>query len=121
MTKKILVIESEPWLADSYSKSLAGRGYEVDVASDPHDAMDKIDTSLPDVVIMNLLLNESTGMGLLHELQVYEDTGRIPIIVYSQLDNLSLEDLSYYGVKEIFDSRVVKPDDIANAVERVSS
>jgi DNA-binding NtrC family response regulator len=115
----VLIIESEPWLGDHYERSLKKHDFAVVRATNAYAAMDMIDENPPTAIVMSLLLNGAGGLGLLHELQTYIDTGEIPVIVCSSLPNLKLIDLEPYGVKRLLDSSAMQPDDITAAVKSV--
>ncbi|MDB5183491.1 MAG: hypothetical protein JWO07_172, partial [Candidatus Saccharibacteria bacterium] len=88
MSRKILVVESEPWLGDHYQRVLEAQDFTVTRASNAYSAMDLIDEAIPDVIIMSLTLSGASSVALLHELQAYIDTGSIPVVVCSNLHNL---------------------------------
>jgi CheY-like chemotaxis protein len=117
---KVLVLESEKWLGDHYERSLERNGFSVIRSSDPYKAIDIIDDHQPSAIVMSLLLNGAGGIGLLHELQSYSDTAKIPVIVSMSLPNVTLEELEPYGVKRLIDNMTMQPDDVANAVRSVT-
>lgn len=116
---KVLVLESEKWLGDHYERSLTQNGFTVIRSNDPYNAIDIIDDNRPSAIVMSLLLNGAGGIGLLHELQSYTDTAKIPVIVSMSLPNVTLEELEPYGVKRLIDNMTMQPDDVASAVRSV--
>jgi len=116
----VLVIESEPWLGDHYQRQLEARGYKVTRASHAYTAIDSVDETPPVAIIMSLLLDGPGALNLLHELQSYTDTAKIPIIVCSSMADLDLDELSPYGVKRIINSTSMHPGDIVAAVRSVT-
>jgi len=121
MSRTVLVVESEPWLGDHYIQVLEKHGFTTKRATNAYAAIDMIDDGLPDAIILSLLLSGTGGLGLLHELQTYIDTTEIPVIVCSGVAHVSLEELAPYGVRQLLDSRSMKPDDIVAAVRSVLS
>lgn len=119
MSQTVLVVESESWLGDHYVRTLEKYGYQTRYATNGFTAIDMIDDELPGVIIMSLLLSGTGGLGLLHELQTYIDTAKIPIIVCSSRTVVTLEELQPYGVRLLLDSKLMKPDDIVAAVRSV--
>ncbi len=115
----ILVLESEKWLGDHYQRSLEKQGFDVVRETDPYKAIDVIDDNPPSAIVMSLLLNGAGGIGLLHELQSYIDTATIPVIVSTNLPNVTLEELEPYGVKRLINNTTMQPDDITAAVRSV--
>lgn len=119
MSQKILIIESEPWLADQYKKTLEKSGFSVVTATNAYTAIDVIDTEPPAVIVLGLLLSGAGALNLLHELQSYPDTASVPVIVCSNLPQLQLSDLEPYGVQRFIDTTTMQPDDLAAAVRSV--
>lgn len=116
----ILIVEDDKWLAEQNARVLEIAGYKTEIALSALEAMMKINNLVPDAIILDVLLTGSTAFALLHELQSYADTGEIPIILCTNLANeLSLEELSPYGVKEIINKMTMLPDDLTLALRRV--
>lgn len=116
MSAKILIVDSNEWLGDSLLESLSSYGFDVIKATNSYVAMDAIDDHHPDVLVMDLRLNGPSGLGLLHELQSYKDTAKIPIVVYDPRGTYNLDDLAAYGVARLLDSRTMTPESVAGAV-----
>lgn len=117
---KILLVEDDPWLAELEVKMLSGAGFEV--AHSPHapSAIVAIDDVQPDVIILDVLLTGTTAFALLHELQSYDDTGKLPIILCTNMaESLKLEDVAPYGVRRIVDKSTMRADDLIAAVKAV--
>lgn len=117
----VLVVESEPWLADQYQQGLEGGGFAVFRASNGYSAIDIIDEKQPVAIVMGLMLDGPGAVGLLHELQSYVDTAVIPVIVCTNLPNLDEQVLRAYGVVSIIDSTTMKPDDVVAAVKSATA
>jgi CheY-like chemotaxis protein len=117
---KILLVEDDPWLAELEVRTLERAGFEV--AHSPHapSAIVAIDDVQPDVVILDVLLTGTTAFALLHELQSYDDTGKLPIILCTNMaESIQLEDVAPYGVRRIVNKSMMKPDDLIAAVKAV--
>lgn len=119
MSGQILIIESEPWLGDHYQQTLERHGYAVVRASDGHTAIDMIDDNPPSAIVMSVLMHGPSAFALLHELQSYTDTAKIPVVMSSSLSDLALEDLKPYGVHRLIDSTSMQPSDVVGAVRSV--
>lgn len=117
---KILLVEDDPWLAELEVRTLEGAGFEV--AHSPHapSAIVAIDDVQPDVIILDLLLTGTTAFALLHELQSYDDTGKVPIILCTNMaESVQLEDMTAYGVRRIVNKATMIPADLVAAVKAV--
>lgn len=117
---KILLVEDDAWLADLESSVLRQAGFSVKVAHHAPQAIDFVDSFKPDVLIVDVLLAGSTSFTLLHELQTYQDTQQIPVIMCSNLaEQLPLNTVEQYGVKRVVDKTTMHPDDLVVAVKAV--
>lgn len=117
---KVLVVESEPWLGEQFQRTLQKHGFETGLTSNAYSAIDMVDTMHPDIIVMGLLLSGAGGLGLLHELQSYTDTAKVPVIVCSdETARISLEELRPYGVQRVLDTGTMQPNDLAAAVRSV--
>lgn len=117
--KSLLLIEDDRWLRQSYQRSLEHGGFKIDAVHDAETAMQAIEQAMPDVIVADVMLQGHTVFALLHELQSYDDTQRIPVVLCSNLeqDRLDTAKLSHYGVVRVLDKAVVKPEDMIIAVE----
>lgn len=120
MKPYILLIEDDQWLAESYQMFLTTNGgYETMVSNSGRTAMDIIDERIPDVIVADVLLGDHNIFTLFQELQSYDDTAKIPIILCTGLDTLSLSarDLKHYGITAVFDKSKLTPDQLLLAVQ----
>ena len=117
--KRLLLIEDDHWLADSYKKVLAGAYFSVDHARSGDEAMRAIETSQPDVIVADVLLEGHTVLSLLHELQSYDDTAAVPVILCTSLSHPSIElkRLHSYGVHAVLDKATMTPEQLIQTVK----
>jgi CheY-like chemotaxis protein len=119
-TSKILIVEDDEWLAEQQGRTLSVAGYAVHHTPHALAAIAAIDDFRPDVILLDVLLTGSTAFAFLHELQSYQDTGQIPVILCTNMaENLSLDDLRPYGVRRILDKAMMEPADVVAAVRSV--
>ena len=120
MSASILLVEDDTWLATLQAASLQQAGYEVVHAAHATAAIARIDSKVPDAIIIDMLLTGTTALALLHELQSHADTKTIPIILCTNLaDSVALADVAPYGVRRIIDKTTMQPDDVVAAVRSV--
>ena len=62
MPKHILVVEDEPDTAELIELHLKNDGYRVTVAGDGDQALKKVHKHMPDLVILDLMIPEITGV-----------------------------------------------------------
>ncbi|OYX42485.1 hypothetical protein B7Y94_03295 [Candidatus Saccharibacteria bacterium 32-49-12] len=120
MNLRILLIEDDAWLAESYAQILEKQGWIIDYAAHAISAMERIDHAKPDVIFSDVLLAGPTAMALFNELQSHADTKDIPVILCTNIaDQLNQTDLAPYGVRRILDKATTEPDDLVAAIRSV--
>lgn len=120
--KKILVVEDDEWLAEQYERILSKNEYEIFMVNNALSAMDVLDNSKIDAIVLDILLPENTAFELLNELQSYADTGCIPVVVCSSLaGEISFDDIKPYGVVGILDKTVMAPNDLLLELTKILS
>jgi CheY-like chemotaxis protein len=78
--KKILLVEDNEMNRDMLSRRLERKGYDVVVAVDGQDGVDRAARELPDLVLMDMSLPVLDGWEATRRLKATPATGHIPII-----------------------------------------
>ncbi len=78
---QILVIEDESDIAALVAYQLAHAGYRVRTATTGGEALRSLESDPPDLVILDLMLPETSGLDVLHTLRTRKETARIPVII----------------------------------------
>jgi DNA-binding response OmpR family regulator len=83
MTYKLLVVDDEVDIVEALKKHLFHEGYEVVVAFDGEEALEKMKSDNPDIVILDLMLPKLNGFEVLERIRKnYNDRWR-PVIILS--------------------------------------
>lgn len=77
---KILVVDDEQAILRTLKRNLGGRGYEVLTASNGEEALAQIETHLPDLVVLDLMLPKLSGLEVCRQVREWS---QVPIIVLS--------------------------------------
>lgn len=80
---KILLIEPDRLLADTYFKVLAKAGHQVGVSAGAQAAITAADRVKPDLVILELQLTGHSGIEFLYEFRSYPEWQGIPVIIHT--------------------------------------
>ncbi len=83
MATKVLIAEDEEDVRDVMELFLESQGYEVETAYDGLDALDRVKTWKPDVVLMDIMMPVKDGIEVCREVKADPDTRDIPIIMVS--------------------------------------
>ncbi len=80
----------------------------------------KINKRLPDLILLDILLEGHSAFALLNELQSYADTARIPVVVCSDLaDELEMESLKHFNVRDIFEKSQFQPRELRERISEI--
>ena len=109
----ILVVEDEPSIAEVVGLYLRRADYQVSIAKDGLEAQQKIETRLPDLIVMDLMLPVINGFELTRWLREFSD---IPVIMLTarrdEIDRIA-------GLEMGADDYVLKPFSPQELVSRV--
>jgi CheY-like chemotaxis protein len=83
VTKRILVIDDKAHLLRLMRMILEDERYQVSILQEGKGAFDHIKNSLPDLVILDLKLADTSGLDVLQQLRNDQATADIPVIVYT--------------------------------------
>lgn len=112
---KILVVEDEEKLRQSVEKFLLNEGFTVCSTDNGLDAIKKIKTEMPDLMLLDIMLPELSGIQVC---QIVRQDSDIPIIIVTALG--SEEDV-LTGLGKGADDYIVKPFRMRELVARIQA
>ncbi len=84
---KLLIVEDDAHLRDTLATFLGRAGYEVTVASDGREGLEKLDSILPDLVLTDIHMPDLNGLELLAEIKArYPETIVMMMTAFSSID-----------------------------------
>lgn len=83
MNHKILIADDEPNIVISLEFLMQQSGYEVATARDGEDAMQKIASFQPDLVLLDIMLPKLNGFEVCQRIRENSELSRIKIIMLS--------------------------------------
>jgi two-component system, OmpR family, response regulator MprA len=111
---RILVVEDERPVRDALARVLRTDGYEVDVAEDGGAALSVLAGSVPDAVVLDVVLPVVDGLELCRRLRAGGD--RVPVLMVTARDSISDR---VAGLDAGADDYLVKPFSIDELRARV--
>ncbi len=81
MRQRILVVDDEPDIVELVSFNLKAEGYDVITAANGMEALNQARASLPDLIVLDLMLPEMDGLSVCEILRRLPSTAPIPIIM----------------------------------------
>lgn len=83
--RKILIIEDDAFLQNLEANKLKKSNYEIITASNGDEALEKINESNIDLILLDLILPGMDGFDILQKIKEGEKTKEIKVIVFSNL------------------------------------
>lgn len=118
MAKKILLIDDDVALTEVYSQKFKTKGYEVTVAHDGLDGLQKTITAKPDLVLLDILLPKLDGVMLFRKMRAREETASTPVILLTNLDQEgAVVECFKFGGVDYLNKADVTPEKVWRKVE----
>jgi DNA-binding response OmpR family regulator len=111
---RILVIEDESKVAHFIMKGLQQSGFEIDVAYDGEQGLEKVQESQCDLILLDLMLPKMSGWELIPKIREYNPT--VPIIALTA--KTAVED-RVHGLNLGCDDYLTKPFSFAELLARI--
>jgi len=101
--KRILVVDDEPDFAGIVQQNLEKEGFDVEVAYDGDEGLEKVQANPPDAIVLDVMMPGKDGYQVCSELKADDRFADIPIILltavashvtstrYSHRDGMSTE------------------------------
>jgi CheY-like chemotaxis protein len=81
--QKILIVEDNSDLRRLYAIGLNQRGYEVKLASNGAEAVERIESEIPDLILLDLIMPIMDGWEVIDRVGASEQSAGTPVIVIS--------------------------------------
>jgi CheY-like chemotaxis protein len=100
MAKRILIVDDEPDAISYISSVLEDNGYEYLSAENGEEGLELARKEKPDMILLDLIMPEKSGMLMFQELKKDPELGKIPIIVVSGASEALGVDLRNFMIKQ---------------------
>jgi two-component system OmpR family response regulator len=110
----VLVVDDEPVLAEMVSMALRYEGWNIATAGDGGSAVESARSQRPDVVVLDVMLPDMSGLDVLRKLR--EETPQLPVLLLTAKD--AVED-RIAGLTAGGDDYVTKPFSLEEVVLRL--
>jgi DNA-binding response OmpR family regulator len=115
---KILIVDDEQFNVDYLEQELEDLGYETMSAANGLEALQKIATVPPDLILLDLMMPVMDGFTVCRTLKANEDTRLIPIVIMTALDGI--ED-RIAGIEAGADDFLTKPVNERELLARIQT
>ena len=117
----ILLVEDDEILSGLLKKKLESRGYAVAVIAEGDAGLRSIQTSQPDILLLDMLLPFKNGFDILEELHTEGILPSLPVIIISNSGQpVDIDRAKKLGVRDWLVKADIEPADILSRVERVA-
>jgi DNA-binding response OmpR family regulator len=121
--KKILMVDDDRDFCEATAIFLESKGYQVTVAHDGKEGLEKIKTTRPDLVILDVMMPEMNGYDVCVVMKSDSDLKKIPVILLTGVGEAMFRTTynQYMGLMTEADDYLSKPVDTAELSLRVES
>jgi CheY-like chemotaxis protein len=99
--RRVLLVEDDRFLRRAGEAALRQRGYEVRVAADGEEALQKVQAEVPDLILLDLLMPKLTGIEVLRALRTADATRAVPVVILTNSSReQDLEEIKKLGVAD---------------------
>jgi adenylate cyclase len=116
MPNKILIVDDEPFNLDLLEQELEEQNYIIERANDGAEALDKVPSFEPDVILLDYMMPRMNGLEVLKHLRKDEKHKSIPVIL---LTAKATQEDKVRGLDAGADDYVIKPFDSFELLARV--
>ncbi|TGD86527.1 response regulator [Mycolicibacterium sp. CH28] len=113
---RVLVADDNADMREYLIRLLRGAGYQVDAVTDGRNALDRIRTELPDLVVSDVMMPRLDGLALVAALRADPRTVGVPVLLLSARAG---QEASIEGLHAGADDYLVKPFAAAELLARV--
>lgn len=117
---KVLIVEDDQFISKMYQKKFEVRGYQVELAHDGQEGLEKMTTFVPSLVLLDIMMPRLNGLDVLDIIMKDDQLKKIPVIVLTNLSTTADADTAIKkgAVKYIIKSEYT-PTQVVEAVEKV--
>jgi len=114
MLKKILAVDDDLFILDALTELLKYSGYDVESTPRGEEVFNKIDSYVPDLILLDVMLAGMDGREICRKIKTTEQTKNIPVIMVSATPavNQTIKDV---GANDF----VAKPFDIFQLLDKI--
>lgn len=116
--KKILIIDDEIHIVELLKFNLKNNGYKVDYSYDGFDGYLKTKEFQPDLILLDWMLPNISGIDLLKKIRSDETLEQIPVIM---LTAKNMEEDKLEGLEDGADDYITKPFSVKEVLARITS
>lgn len=83
--KKIMIVEDDAFVMDIYKLKLTQDGYDVMLAADGSEAVEKLKSAKPNLILLDIQMPKMSGLEVLEKIKKDDNLKNIPVILLTNL------------------------------------
>jgi len=91
MNQKILLIDDDPAILDIYSAVFKQASYNYSMAINGQQGLEKATSEKPDLILLDIMLPDVSGLDILTKLKGNAETASIPVWMLTNLGNAEIQ------------------------------
>jgi len=118
--KTIMIAEDDAFIGDIYEVKLKDAGYDVVLASNGRDAIEKLENGMmPDILLLDIVMPYMDGFDVLEALNNREEWKKIPVVLLTNLSQKEDVDRGKaLGAKDYLIKSHFTPTEVLSKVEK---
>ena len=112
----VLIVEDDPAQREVLAYNIKAEGYAIDTAESGDEALLKVREVAPDLIVLDWMLPNVSGIEICRQIKMGQDSRRIPVIMLSARAE---ENDRVRGLETGADDYVVKPYSVAELLARI--
>jgi DNA-binding response OmpR family regulator len=105
-SKTILLVDDSPTEMQIMQTALQGKGYNIVTAVDGEEALQKVLTQHPDLILLDIILPKKNGFQVCRQIKTTPETKDTKIVMVS---SKSQDTDRFWGLKQGADEYITKP------------
>jgi CheY-like chemotaxis protein len=89
MAARVLIADDNPQNADLLAEYLEGGEFEVAIATDGEETLERVESFRPDVLLLDIMMPKLSGFEVCKRLKAHRQTRDLPVLMVTALDQPS--------------------------------
>ena len=120
MGKQVVIVEDEPNIAESLQFILGRAGFEVITVSDGNEAIFEIKNRHPDLVILDVMLPNRSGLEILRDIRAAPAIAKTPVLMLTAKGQAKDKDLAVANGADHYMAKPFSNREVVSEVTRLA-
>lgn len=118
---QILLVEDDIFFQKFYAAKIKESGIDVIVANDGEDALQKLTSMRPQLILLDLIMPKKDGFEVLRAVSQSEELKKIPVLVFSTLgQEADMQRAKQLGAKDYVNKSFFDFDTLLNKIKQIA-